>query len=827
MKQLIIIFVFLLGICAASSCSSDISEENKYGSIAGSVSDATTGEPVPTVRVKLTPGGNSTVTGTDGSFNFLNLEPAEYTLDISKEGYKANSAKVNVRIGAPTSAHLLIERIPSIVTADRETLDFGDNQSLNTLSFNIVNSGYEKLKWEIEEHCEWITEINPSSGELDYGKTAGIVVVIDRELLNAGENKAVIVIKSSDGSSEMNVVAIGEGRALPALNTLDATDVTSTSATLNGEISFEGSPVYTERGFVYSNTAEPTLENTISKLSCKVTDEKEFSYKLTGLDYGKVFHVRAYATNKLGTAYSANEIIFKTEATLPALMALDATNVTPTSATFNGEITEVGTPSYTERGFVYSLSPTPTLDNTLEKITCPVNTNAKFSHNVSGLEYNKTYYLRAYAVSEMGTVYSTNEISFKTTATLPSLKALEATNVTPSSATINAEIVEAGNPTYTERGFVYSLSPTPTLENTIAKIKCAKNSENKFSHNLSSLEYNKTYYVRAYAVSDVGTVYSTNEISFTTTASLPALKVMDATNVTPSSATFNGEITEKGNPAYNERGFVYSLNPTPTIDNTIAKITCSVSAENKFSRNVSDLEFNKTYYLRGYAVSDVGTVYSTNEISFKTTAIMPEVSTLDIDNADLSAGTATFRGKISNIGNPAYTERGFVYGTMPEPTIYDNKVVANGAGELGNFSKYVTDLPKNTYYVRAYATTPAGTTYGEEKEVSLPWVEIPAAGIAVQKEDLGIGYISTAIAMCENSTLGGYTDWRLPTKDELMVLYNNREKIGGFGSIYYWSGTRDSNGYYYEINFATGALGSSGGGSYQQGIRAVRTLNNE
>lgn len=621
MKQLIIFFMFLLGIYAASSCSSDISEENKYGSIAGSVSDATTGEPVPTVRVKLTPGGNSTVTGTDGSFTFQHLEPAEYTLDFSKEGYKTNSAKVNVKIGTPTSAHLLIERIPSIVTADRETLDFGDNQSLNTLSFNIVNSSYKDLEWWIEDRCDWITEIEPSKGTLAYGKTAGIVVVIDRELLEAGENKAVIVINSSDGSSEMNVIAVGAEKALPTLNILDATDITSTSATLNGEISFIGTPEYTERGFVYSMSPDPTIENTISKLSCKVNNEKEFSYQLTGLDYGKIFYVKAYATNKLGTAYS------------------------------------------------------------------------------------------------------------------------------------------------------------------------------------------------------------TNEISFKTTVSLPSLKMLDATNITPSSATLNGEITDAGTPSYTERGFVYSLNPTPTLDNSIAKISCKVNNEKKYTHNLSGLDYNKKYYVRGYAISEVGTVYSTNEINFATTAIKPQVTTLDIDNADLSAGTATFRGKISNIGEPAYTERGFVYGTLPDPTIYDNKVIANGVGELGNFSKYVTDLPKTTYYVRAYATTPAGTTYGEEKTVSLEWVEIPSAGIAVQKEDLGKGNWTTADAMCKNSTLGGYTDWRLPTKEELMVLYTNRDKIGEFKEEIYWSSSiyRDYYDYHYTVDFRNGNLDYYYySGSYR--IRAVRTL---
>jgi hypothetical protein len=36
--------------------------------------------------------------------------------------------------------------------------------------------------------------------------------------------------------------------------------------------------------------------------------------------------------------------------------------------------------------------------------------------------------------------------------------------------------------------------------------------------------------------------------------------------------------------------------------------------------------------------------------------------------------------------------------------------------------------------------------------------------------------------------------WRLPTKDELNVLYENKDKIGGFSNSLYWSSTeRDNN----------------------------------
>lgn len=253
MKKSLITSIILSCIWVLSSCSSDLSEESKFGNIAGSVSDATTGEPVPTVNVKINPGGKSTVTGTDGLFSFKNLDPGEYTLEISKEHYKDNSSSLYVGIGDATPAHLLIERIPSIVTADRETLDFGENQSLNTLSFNIVNSSYEDLVWEIEERCDWITELKPAKGTLSHGKTEGIVVVIDRNKLKAGDNKAVLVIRSSQGSSQMNVTAVGEERTLPSLNVLDIYNVTTSTAVFEAEITNSGKPAYTERGFVYSH----------------------------------------------------------------------------------------------------------------------------------------------------------------------------------------------------------------------------------------------------------------------------------------------------------------------------------------------------------------------------------------------------------------------------------------------------------------------------------------------------------------------------------------------------------------------------------------------
>jgi hypothetical protein len=56
---------------------------------------------------------------------------------------------------------------------------------------------------------------------------------------------------------------------------------------------------------------------------------------------------------------------------------------------------------------------------------------------------------------------------------------------------------------------------------------------------------------------------------------------------------------------------------------------------------------------------------------------------------------------------------------------------------------------------------------------------------------------------------GGYTDWYLPSKDELNKLYLNRIAIGGFASNYYWSSTEAGSFNAWDQNFGSGFQNSS------------------
>ena len=66
----------------------------------------------------------------------------------------------------------------------------------------------------------------------------------------------------------------------------------------------------------------------------------------------------------------------------------------------------------------------------------------------------------------------------------------------------------------------------------------------------------------------------------------------------------------------------------------------------------------------------------------------------------------------------------------------------------------------------------------------------------------------TAARLCSDLTQGGYSDWYLPSKDELNKLYLSKVAIGGFVNGNYWSSTEYDATYAYYQNFTGGSQSS-------------------
>jgi hypothetical protein len=189
---------------------------------------------------------------------------------------------------------------------------------------------------------------------------------------------------------------------------------------------------------------------------------------------------------------------------------------------------------------------------------------------------------------------------------------------------------------------------------------------------------------------------------------LATVTTSPVTQILATSALAGGEVTNMGSADVFAKGVCWGGVPNPTIDNNV---TMNGIGEGAFVSSVTGLTLGTTYYLRAYATSSVGTAYG-EEVEF-TTASLSQVTTTAVTG--ITTSQATSGGNIVSDGGSSVTARGVCWSTTTSPTI-DNSKTSNGIG-TGNFVSTITGLLANTtYYVRAYSTSSAGTSYGNQLE---------------------------------------------------------------------------------------------------------------
>ncbi len=190
----------------------------------------------------------------------------------------------------------------------------------------------------------------------------------------------------------------------PVVSTGNITEITATSAKCSGEVTDEGHAPVLERGICWSKNSSPTLDD-FHIASGNGTGN--FDIELTGLELNTTYHVCAYATNALGIRYG-NEKTFTTKDGVAKVTTGSVTNITVTSATCSGIVTDDGGFSVTERGICWSKSHNPTINDSHVAGGSGV---GLFTCQMINLTPNTTYYVRAYATNSQGTAYGSN-VSF-------------------------------------------------------------------------------------------------------------------------------------------------------------------------------------------------------------------------------------------------------------------------------------------------------------------------------------------------------------------------------------------------------------------------------
>ena len=531
---------------------------------------------------------------------------------------------------------------------------------------------------------------------------------------------------------------------IPTVQTSEVSDVTHNTAIVGGVITENGGQEIIERGVVYSKSPNPSIENGTKVESL----EKAESYACTlmDLEYVTTYYVRAYAINEKGVAYG-EEVSFKTGSTTAAFDTLSISDVTATSAVISGALLNNGGEFISALGVCCGVNHSPTLEDATV-INAELD-DLKFSVRLNDLQKGTTYYVRAYATNSHGTVYS-EELCFNTEMTIPAVTTTPATDISYTSATVGGKVTEDGGASVTERGVVYSTNQSPTTEDSKVMIGSGLG---EFTCSLTDLQDATTYYARAYAVNSIGTTYG-EEVRFTTkTKTIATVATTPATNVSYTSATVGGNVTDDGGATVTERGICYSTSANPTTANT--KIT-SGSGLGQFTCNLTDLQDGVTYYARAYAVNSIGTAYG-DEVRFTTkTKTIATVATTPATK--VSCTSATVGGNVTEDGGAEVIERGIVYSTNQNPTVADSKVT-NGSG-LGEFTCDLIDLQDaTTYYARAYAINEKGTAYGEEVSFTSRALSGTENGYAWVDLGLSVVWATMNVGASSPEEHGGYYAW--------------------------------------------------------------------
>lgn len=279
-------------------------------------------------------------------------------------------------------------------------------------------------------------------------------------------------------------------------------------------------------------------------------------------------------------------------------------------------------------------------------------------------------------------------------------------DVTESSAIINFTLNSSGKEDIQSRGICIAMETNPTIND--IKYEEHGNVLGQYTTKFENLQFNTKYHARPYIITDSKTIYG-NELSFTTkNVNIPTIITSTISSILQTSAVSGGKIESDGSSKITAKGVCWSkITNIPTVVN--AK-TIDNTDNGTFTSSLTSLEQNTTYYVRAYATNVAGIGYG-QVISFTTSSyVLPIVTTSPIST--IAETTGIGGGTVVSEGSNPVIERGLCWSTAPNPTISYPKT-RDGSG-VGSFVSNLYSLqPFKTYYIRAYATSTAGTAYGE------------------------------------------------------------------------------------------------------------------
>jgi uncharacterized protein (TIGR02145 family) len=206
---------------------------------------------------------------------------------------------------------------------------------------------------------------------------------------------------------------------MPTIETIQITNITEETAVVSYKIVGDGGAMVMQHGVCWSLDANPTISLTTKTMDGSGTGSVPGNYlsNVTGLENGKSYHVRAYATNSVGTAYG-KDLTFSTKQIYPpeGITTKSVSAISSSAAISGGSISGAGGSTKLVRGICWSINPDPTTVSSLTADTISsydLGSSDSFTSIMSGLTVNTKYFIRAYASNQAGVTYG-NQVTVTT-----------------------------------------------------------------------------------------------------------------------------------------------------------------------------------------------------------------------------------------------------------------------------------------------------------------------------------------------------------------------------------------------------------------------------